>query len=59
MLNRCRNCKGEAEFFVTKSGGNGVQCIGCGNQLYHPDYTKEQIKRVWNWRNGETFKEDE
>lgn len=58
MLNKCRNCGSEAEFFVPKSGGNGATCRGCGNQLYHQDYTRQQIERVWNWRNSDKYEED-
>lgn len=58
MLNECRNCNCKAEFYAPKGGGNGVRCNGCGSQLHHPNYTKEQMERVWNWRNSDKFKED-
>lgn len=47
---RCFNCKAPTVRFVPKGGGAGIKCTECSCMIYHPDFTWEQIERVWAYR---------
>ena len=56
----CWSCGSRSELFKPRSGGNGVRCTRCRNELSHPTLTADEMVAVWNWRarKGEDFKED-
>lgn len=46
----CRRCGRPPTFFVPSGGGNGVRCDTCGASYHHQTFTKEQMARIWAYR---------